>query len=100
MSALEPDPGAGGDPADQFFDGRIAHRLADPAREEVDEHVVRVEVAVLDVHVLRVQAHQTVWTPAPRSERTLARARLALRPSRPGGGGGGGRVGGVAAVCS
>ncbi len=54
----EGDPGARGDAADQLVHRRVAQRLPDPPAEQVDEHVVGVDVAVLGVHVLRVQPHQ------------------------------------------
>jgi hypothetical protein len=36
----EPDPGAGGDAADQLVHRRVGHRRADPAAEQVHEHVL------------------------------------------------------------
>ena len=54
----EADPGAGSDAADQLVHRGVGHCPADVAAEQVHEHVVRVDAAVLDVHVLRIKAHQ------------------------------------------
>ena len=54
----ELDAGAGSDPSHQLVDGRIGHRGSPPATPEVYEHVVRVELAVFDVHVLAVEPHE------------------------------------------
>src|SRR5258705_120676 len=52
----EGDPGGRGDGGDSWMHRRVAQRLPDPPAEEVDEHVVGVKLAVLGVHVLRIQA--------------------------------------------
>lgn len=73
----EADPGPGGDPADQLVHRRVGHGPADLAAEQVHEHVVRVDAAVLDVHVLRVKAHQRC-----RDRHHRGRAHLRPRPVR------------------
>jgi hypothetical protein len=54
----EGDPGALGDAADQPVHRRVAQRLPDRLGEQVDKHIVGVDIAVLGVHVLRIQTHQ------------------------------------------
>jgi hypothetical protein len=54
----EDDSGALGDAADQLVNGPVVQRLPDRPGEQVDEHIIGVDAAVLGVHVLRIQAHQ------------------------------------------
>jgi hypothetical protein len=46
------------DPGDHLVDRGVGERPADATAPEVDEYEVRVHVAVLGVHVVRVAAHQ------------------------------------------
>jgi len=54
----ELDPGPGPQPRHELGDRVVPHGSPDRCREQVDEDVVAVQVAVLGVHVLAVQAHQ------------------------------------------
>jgi hypothetical protein len=53
---VEVDAGAASQPHHEVVHGRIRERVATRLGEEVDEHVVRVEVPVLDVQLVPVEA--------------------------------------------
>jgi hypothetical protein len=54
----EVDAGAHPQPTHQVVDGGVAPRVPFRLRPQVDEHVVRIQGAVLAVEIVDIQAHQ------------------------------------------
>ena len=55
---VEVDAGAASQPQHEVVHGRVGERVATRLGEEVDEHVVRIEVSIFGVQVVPVEADQ------------------------------------------
>jgi hypothetical protein len=69
---VKPDPPTR--PADHLVDGVVAHRVPDPTAPQIHEHVVAVQIPVLQVHVVRVQPDQLAGDRHPTAATLAARA--------------------------